>query len=534
MLIRPILSVLSGVVLLALVLLAGCGEYSDLPANINTRPEDFGANDTSFVRIGPDWDNANGYNWTHPGDIQIGRDGLLYLIDEGGNNGRVLQMRRDGQVLNSNLFESVLDTSQPPGGIGQDSRLNLYMVNNTSNVYLWNQYVALHGIRHVFKDFEVLNTETNDTLIWTWEQVSVEVENPNSPYVLIGSSIEDHPDTLSKYESPYVVYSDTLKNGAQFTDVDGGVDGKGVIFLVDKYNDPDATRQNPHKDDRIISLNVVRKQLIELNNGELYYIYHGEFNQKVLGVGQGEGSTQDPTSITSEPLGTDQALLYFCNSTGVIRVQRVKGNDDYWNYDFNDSPEGRPEVRQDYYFNTPKAIAVGERDQLGLGLFYVADSLQNRVAAFHPNGFLFREVAAASEIIELQPGDTLRNRMNELNLTFHPELNGSIAADSVARIPECFDLVQGDIILRIVEDEGYSWDQILNPPVSPDFTAAGDTTICLDMGIILNLSIQFPILNGPSGVATLGGVVYISDTMNNRILRYKRSNADSYLPDEGN
>ena len=54
-----------------------------------------------------------------------------------------------------------------------------------------------------------------------------------------------------------------------------------------------------------------------------------------------------------------------------------------------------------------------------------------------------------------------------------------------------------------------------------DLFFAADTTV----------EVLFPILDGPKGVATREGVVYIADSGNNRILRFLRSDSNTYLPE---
>ncbi len=469
-----------GLVSLILTLLfafgLGCGEQPDLPSNVNVRVGDFGANDTSFVRVRPDWDASNGYTWNLPSDIQVGRDGLIYVVDYTADSGRVVQMTRSGSVVRNNLFESIADTTRKIFGIGQDSKLQLYMVNGTDKIYAWNQVHSLNTIKEIYQLVILEHLETGE--IDTVDLLSTPVWHLDPSYLEDYYPIEiistSHPDSIRQITEGYVFYSDTTSlSGAQFTDVSSGVDYSSNVYVTDRNSD------------RIIELTAMPVRIVEFSDGNLGFTFTGVYNfNQVVGFGQGQGSTNNPTSIVNESAGGSNTAVYFTQTSGNFLVQRVYGVGSNWFFDLAATPEGEPEVLHLNYFGSPHAIAVGEKDSRGLGLFYIADSTQNRVPAFHPNGFLFREVAAEERLIDLQTGQDLAS---------------------------------------IIEAGSLDFNQALNPDLSYDFIAENDTTI----------SLYLPILNGPKGVATIEGVVFIADTGNNRILRFQRTDSDSYIPNEG-
>ncbi len=461
-------------------LFAACGEHPDLPTVAESNPGDFGANDTLFVRVGPDWDNTR-YTWDSPEDLQMGRDGMIYVLDHapvsGYTNGRVVQMLRDGTILNDDLFAETADTTNTPLGIGQDSKLNLYMVNGTNAIYAWNQFNDLNGVAGVVQSFRMRNLETGVevTVDNSKPYYEFELELSGGNYEVIQESIviTEDPDSIAHFSNAYVFYADTTRSNSQFTDVDANVDESGLVYVTDRQTD------------RIITIAVHINRILLLEGGIVSYSYYGEYQEQVLSFGQGQGSTNNPTCIASEGLGSQHAI-YFTQVSGNFLVQKVKGIGTNWFFDITTSSSEEPEVLQLGYFGAPQAIAIAERDERGLGLFFVADSAQHRVSAFHPNGFLFREVATEKMY---------------------------------------FDLAAGDSLSALLDNQGYLDD--INPAINPDldlsFIAEGDTSI----------AVQFSLLNGPKGVATWNGVVYVADSGNDRILRFQRSDTDSYLPDEG-
>jgi|GEM_PF-4690048 len=509
-------------------LIAGCGEQPDLPTTVNSNPDDFGANDTTFVRVGPDWDAAHGYDWSNPEDIQIGRDGVIYVIDHNTvgshSNGRVVQMEADGSILRRNLFVDITDTSSSPMGIGQDSKLNLFMVNGTNTVYYWNQYQDLIGIEEVQTEALLYDTLTQqDTTIQLDRPLYEIPEFQDERYVIMDIFGTSDPDTIASVSGEQVFYVDDYEDEnilfvAQFTDVDGGPDFSGRVYLTDE------------EDDRIIILQVLPNRLIQLNNGEYTFTYTGVFETRAIGSGQGQGSTNQPTSIVSSGSGSG-TTLYFTQKAGNFLTQRIKGSGTNWFFDIVPTGGGNPEVLELEYFGSPMAIALGEDDSRGLGLFYVADSLQNRLIAFHPSGFRFRDVAADKVYMDLEGGERLVDVIADEGLVFNEDMNPGLADFIAARVFEV-SVDSAQSLSAVLAGLELEFDAELNPDIPADTVAADDSMFELFFAADSTVEVLFPILDGPKGVATREGVVYVADSGNNRILRFLRSDSNTYLPED--
>jgi len=512
-----------------ILLMMGCGERPSLPTAIDTNPGNFGANDTSFVRITPDWDAAHGYNFTQPGDVLMGIDGFFYVADSGATNGRVVQMKQDGSIYRDNLFAPVADTSSTPKGIGQDSRLNLYMVNGGNQVYVWNQYVAKTGISQLVQGFTLSDTVNgNDIVVDNTRPLYEQLPHGwntlfDTSYVFVDSSVTatDNADSLAKWSREYIFYTETDTNRppAIFTDVDGGPNRAGQVFVSDQS-----------ADDRIVILDVQPARLLLLNDGSINYVYRGRFASQAIGFGQGQASTNTPTSVVTTGSGSS-TNLYFTQTAGSFLVQRVKVAGNEWLWDI--APGGNPDVLELGYFKKPMAIAVGESDTRGLGLFYVADQAQDRVTAFYPNGHKFREVAVDEELMDLQGGDSLSTVLAAQGDTLDPTLNPDLI-DFVAARRQDIALDSLQALSDALASMNLTFEPALNDTVLNGFVASRDTTVSVFFSADTTVRVYFPMLNGPTGVETLEGLVYIADTGNNRILRFRRSDSDSYIPNDPN
>ena len=530
---RLLTLLLVGTILIA----AGCGDQPDLPTSINTQPEDFGANDTSFVRVGPNWDATFGHNWSSPSDLLVGYDGRLFVVDQaavgGHNNGRVVQMARNGAVIEEAIFAAIADTSEAPMGIGQDSRLNLFMVNGTRNIYAWNQLVANVGVEYLIQSFKMAGVdgdtiEIDNTmplykqLTNGWEQLQ------GGDYQIIPESlvITDDPDTLLTCEQEYLFYHEPIDTNSQaiasYTDVDGGPSREGTIFVTDQ----DLAGSG----DKIFSLEVLPARILVLKDGNVSFIYTGDYRIQVLGFGSGGGSTNTPTSIVTSGSGSATAV-YFTQSQSNFRVQRVKLINGNWQPDLTGGDESGPTVMRQGFFSYPAAVAVGESDSRGLGLFYVADRDQNKLTSFYPNGYEFRQVAADEKLVDLLGGESLDEVLNAQGDDFDPDLNPDLI-DFIAANDRLIELDSSDVLSDILAGLGLEFDSSLNDPALEDYVAGSDTSIHLLFGADTTVRVLFPILNGPEGVATLEGVVYVADTGNDRILRFRRTDSDSYIPND--
>lgn len=528
----------AGVMLIGALIASGCGDQPDLPTSINTQPEDFGANDTSFVRVTPDWDFNYGHDWVKPTDLLVGYDGRLFVVDSASvgshTNGRVSQLTRSGTVMHDDLFAGIADTSLAPVGIGQDSRMNLFMVNGTNSVYAWNQYINDVGVAAILASYTLRNAETGDSIVITndrpiyqqlplaggWDSLGDPAWQVDEETLV---AIID-PDSTSIYEQEYRFFTDTSSANinASFTDVDGGPSRSGTIYVTDRGSSSGG--------DRIFTLTVLPSRVLILNDGSINYVYHGDYIQQVVGSGTGQASTNDPTSVVTSGSGSG-TTVYFAQTAGSFRVQRVKrDNSGNWLSDLGNSG-GEPTVMQLGFFDRPAAIAVGESDSRGLGLFYVADSDQNKVTAFHPNGWEFRQVAIDEELIDLVGGEVLDDILADRGETLNPDLNPSLI-DFVAARTQGIELDSSQVLSQVLNNLGLNFDTDLNDPALFSYQAQSDTLIHLLFPADTTVSVYYPILNAPRGVATLEGVVYVSDTGNDRILRFRRTDSDSYIPSD--
>jgi len=113
---------LVSILALAFVLFS-CGEKISRPEEV---PFEGDLSDTTFIQLNPPWDTSNGYNFSSPGKIIVGRDTYLYVCDTG--NDRVVRLDAAGTEYESFSVPN-------PIGVTQNELLHLLVVNGTNDIY---------------------------------------------------------------------------------------------------------------------------------------------------------------------------------------------------------------------------------------------------------------------------------------------------------------------------------------------------------------------------------------------------------------
>jgi hypothetical protein len=265
-------------IFLLFLFFVGCGEKMPLPSVLNS-PESFGANDTSYIHLAPDWTASSmGYiaeNPMKPVDIAIGDDGYLFIADE--NNNRIITVSQSGDLVTHQGLNNIFPVENPTG-IDINSKLNLLIVNGTNKIYVWNQFMNISGIQAVAFD-----TTENGDLNFT--------SNPS----IIDSVLGIHPFYIDEDEN------------ASFQDVAFGPAGDNTVFVTDKTNN------------RILKLVLFISAAADIGRYN-FPLFSGYYIENVAEFGSGAGTVDNPRSITCDANGN----IYFTQLGGNFFVQKLK------------------------------------------------------------------------------------------------------------------------------------------------------------------------------------------------------------------
>lgn len=320
------------VVLLGILLLS-CGEKTPLP-DVIVSPDLFGANDTSYVHLTPDWDASYmGYSeaFIEPADIAIGDDGYLFVADKANN--RIVTLSQAGQVLEYQNLDKI-GPIENPVGLDIDSKLNLVIVNGSNTVYAWNQYINNIGVLSVITD-----------------------QDSSGNYIF-----SDEQSKIDSVLGIYPIYIDPDPN-ASFQDVAFGPAGDNVLFVTDNGTN------------RIISLDLVIQTAVKLTNNRLHPLFVCTFNNTIASFGSGAGTVDDPRGIACD----DNGNLYFTQLGGNFLVQKLLNDNSVYTsaYVLYEDP-----IMDLERFKGPMDVALGNDN----AIFVVDAADSGRVSKFYNKG----------------------------------------------------------------------------------------------------------------------------------------------------
>ncbi|HPI73435.1 MAG TPA: hypothetical protein PLZ01_08505, partial [bacterium] len=292
------------IVVAALLTALGCSEYKMPLPSPATASLSFGANDTSYVELKPQWDAAYlGVPLQAPGDLTVSADGTLYLADEGAD--RIYALSKAGRVL-EDFGQNALDAVPKPRALAMDSKLNLLIVNGTHTLYIWNQFLNRMPIDSVADSGIFFDREKNETVQLTLDEWSQRVAAGGASLTLRRYVFRSDPERIAAARRIYPAYQDE-DAASQFNGVAAGKYGEETVYLTESHSD------------RILQLVLIPNLALKGNDRSVLFGYKAVLRKTVAVYGSGSGTVDDPWAITTD----SDENLYFTQLGGNFRVQKL-------------------------------------------------------------------------------------------------------------------------------------------------------------------------------------------------------------------
>ncbi len=291
-------------VVVALLTTLGCSEYKMPLPSPATGSLSFGANDTSYVELQPQWDAAYlGVPLQAPGDLTISADGTLYLADEGAD--RIYALSKAGRIL-GDFGQNALDAVAKPRALAMDSKLNLLIVDGTHTLYIWNQFLNRIPIDSVADSAIFFDREKNETVQLTLEEWSQRVSAGASSLMLRRYLFRSDPERIAAARGIYPAYQDE-DAAAQYNGVAAGKYSEETVYLTESHTD------------RILQLLLMPNLAFKGKDRSVLFGYRAVLQKTVAVFGSGSGTVDDPWAITTD----SDENLYFTQLGGNFRVQKL-------------------------------------------------------------------------------------------------------------------------------------------------------------------------------------------------------------------
>ena len=372
----------------ALIVFSSCVERFEIPKIINSESSElFGAGDTTYLQLKPIWDET--YGLEDPSEISIAPDGRIFVSDRMGNSIHVFNQdgsRAEGFELLGNLTNQNGESLYPID-INIDGKMNIFFIDGSEMIYVWNQYWNEVGISKVSSSILFNHVETNvDTMVDFDSDVWYSMLNSDDWQIKEVYFMNDQ-NLIQDLLKPHVFY-DGKENINLFNDAFYQPDSsrfKGItsnsnqdnIFVVDDF----GGFNNQH---RIIQIDFKRRLLIELNSNDTVWAYKGEFGSSIKGFGTGSGTVNKPSSLDIDYQGN----LYYTQKGEFFPVHMIIPNysGDFATFNSGFEP-GVNDIMDASQYGEVVDISVDNDKNV-----YVVDVEQKEVTIFNSKGNFFKNI----------------------------------------------------------------------------------------------------------------------------------------------
>lgn len=392
------------------LLLFKCGEKRPLPTGpVDTGPS-LAAGDTVYTRVKPDWP-VGGTELAYPSDILVNRDGYVFVADR--DNNRVLVFNKSGTIIESSdafgntgfgNLRQIPDYDEPeqtisPTGIAADARMNIFIVDSSNHVYVWNQYINNVGIDSVATGFTLEDEETGETRTisaeeyWrsnpgeenivgvTWSATRSRIDSLMKPRMFFTASMPEmlrenygKSPEASLFNSVAAWRPDNLSNPER----------EGSIYLTDVsfYN-------------RIIRVDYRKYRLVLLSTGQRLWLHRGKFHSFTATRGTGAGTVNNPTGVYFNYFEQDPKL-YFSQIGENFEAHRISLTTGQ--FDLSETSD---------MMELGRLIGVRDITSDEEGHIFVANTGRNVIEEFNPRGKFVRYVGTREVIVDTTLTDTV-------------------------------------------------------------------------------------------------------------------------------
>ena len=335
------------VFLLCLLISSGCIEKMELPSEINTDDIEFSAGDTTYLLLSPIWDES--YGFQTPIEISIAQDGHIFVADSAAHS--IFVLKQDGDVLPE--FQSLHNISiennvVSPIDVDIDKKMNVFFIDGSNKVYVWNQYWNDVGIDSLLVDSK-------------WEKMDVLSDSLLYPHVFFDGENPDHNFSDQWFET----------EESKFSGISAPGDNSDFIYVTDAYHN------------RIIRIDFYKTYYLKLSTGEEVWAHEGHFGETVTEYGTGAGYVNQPLSIDVNKDGD----IYYSQSGDFFNLHQIqpKTEGDYSIYPFAVEWEGN-DIMDTTRFFYPEDIAVDQNQMV-----YIANTDAQEIQVFNSHGDFFKK-----------------------------------------------------------------------------------------------------------------------------------------------
>jgi len=317
----------------------GC-DYEKMP--LPTQKSDvtaFGANDTSYIEIKPVWNSSFlGIELDQPSDIVVGPDGYLWIANSG--NGKVLALKKSGELVRKNNFAEIPDI---PGltAISLDSKLNLFLVNASNTIFIWNEYLNITGVEAVaFKG--IFRRSNGDTIHYSIEDTELFLQAQIDSLTFESYLYSSDADAIQQILSVRKFYEDP-KELKKYYGVASGILGSNEILVSETF------------ENRISQLVLVPEAKVRLGDGGAMFVYKGRLVRNVVTFGTGAGTVDSPRGIFVDKSGN----LFLTQWGSNFLVQKLLANSFVSQYELYKHP-----IMDLNQFSQPNDITLDDQENI--------------------------------------------------------------------------------------------------------------------------------------------------------------------------
>ena len=375
----------------------------ELPLEINTNGVGLSAGDTTYLLLNPIWDES--YGFQTPIEISIAEDGHIFIADSAANS--IFILEQDGDILGEfqdlqNIF--IDNKTISPIDVDIDKKMNVFFIDGSEKVYVWNQYWNDIGIDSISNSGTFIHAESGvSQIIESGSALWIDRVNMNK-WILSDIVWKEDLSLIDSLLHPHIFFDGTnpthtindiyySSEASQFSGISAQQDGSNVIYATDILHD------------RIIRIDFFKTHYLKLSTGRKIWAYEGHYSHNACDRGSGLGTVDNPLGIDVD----DDGNIYYCQSgdgtalgdPSIRDIHKIVPDvtgafsfDDEWD-DKDEFDEFIHDIVDPTRFFHPEDIAVDKNQTV-----YVANTNAKEIQVFNSQGDFFRKAGVESATID--------------------------------------------------------------------------------------------------------------------------------------